>query len=88
MNDKVNCRTCVCCKTSKSKFEMVRIAVVGDSVICDTTYKSGGRGFYICSDECLSRILSSKKFSKISNMISDKMILKDIEGMLKSAYKS
>lgn len=82
MNDKVNYRTCVCCKKLKHKYSMARIAVIDGNVLCDTTFKSGGRGFYICSNECLAKISSSKKFTKIFNMINEEHIINTIKGVL------
>ncbi|MBQ4145842.1 MAG: YlxR family protein, partial [Clostridia bacterium] len=83
MNDKVNYRTCVCCKSLKYKYDMARIAVVDGKVSCDVSFKAGGRGMYICSLKCLEKISSSKKFSKIYNLVSDEEILKSIKEVLK-----
>lgn len=88
MNDKVNYRTCVCCRAMKCKYDMVRISVSDNKTICDTTFKAGGRGFYICSEECLDKILTSKKFVKVYNMISDESVLNEIKGVLAGVDKS
>lgn len=88
MNDKVNYRTCVCCKSLKHKYDMARIAIIDGNPVYDTDYKSGGRGMYICSLECLEKISTSKKFFKIYNLISDKEVFKTIREVLENADKS
>lgn len=85
MNDKVNYRMCVCCRNMKHKHTMARITVLNDKVMVDKTYKAGGRGFYICSIECLDKISSSKKLSRFSNLLSGEGIVNDIKEVLLNA---
>lgn len=82
MNDKVNCRTCVCCRSLKNKYTMVRVATSNGKTFLDSNFKSGGRGMYICSVNCLEKIASSKKFARIYGLISDKEIFESIKEVL------
>ena len=85
MNDKVNYRMCVCCRNIKHKHNMARITSIDGKSIVDRTFKAGGRGFYICSEECLDKIMTSKKLARFSGQISDQCILNDIKEVLKNA---
>ena len=82
MNDKVNYRMCVCCRSMKQKHTMARITVKSDGCMVDKTYKAGGRGFYICSKKCLEKIMTSKKMAKFSSILSDESILNDLKDVL------
>jgi len=85
MNDKVNYRTCVCCRSLMHKSNMVRIATVEGKSFVDKTYKAGGRGFYICSEECLNKILTSRKFTRYSGTISTDAMITEIKDVLSDA---
>lgn len=85
MNDKVNYRTCVCCKSMKHKHNMARVTVSEGKSIVDKTYKAGGRGFYICSEQCLDKIMSSKKFARFSGLISDEKVINELKEVLSDA---
>ena len=85
MNDKVNYRMCVCCRNMKHKHYMARIAVIDGKSVVDKTYKAGGRGFYICSEQCLNKILTSKKLARYSCHLSDESVLNDIKEVLNNA---
>lgn len=85
MNDKVNYRMCVCCRNMKHKHNMARVTAKDGKSMVDKTYKAGGRGFYICSIQCLEKIVSSKKFARFSGLLSDEAILNEIKGVLDNA---
>ena len=82
MNDKVNYRMCVCCRNIKHKHNMARIVVTNDKAIVDKTYKAGGRGFYICSQKCLDKILTSKKLARYWSALSDESVLNELKEVL------
>ena len=84
MNDKVNYRMCVCCRSMKHKHTMARIVVANDKSVVDKTYKAGSRGFYICSLECMDKILTSKKLSRYSCHLSESVI-NDMKEVLDNA---
>ena len=88
MNDKVNYRMCACCRCMKHKHEMARITVKDGKSIIDKTFKAGGRGFYVCSKECLDKIMTSKKYARYSGMLSDESIIKELKEVLDDANKS
>ena len=74
MNDKVNERMCAVCRKMYPKNKLLRIAKIKDSVIIDENYKSGGRGLYICSDECFVKATENKKISRAIKFFIDKSL--------------
>lgn len=62
---KVPMRKCVGCNVSKPKKELYRIVKIQDnSIKFDSTGKINGRGIYICSINCLNRVIKSKRLEK------------------------
>ena len=59
-------RTCLGCKESKDKKELIRIVKQNDGkIFIDKTGKANGRGAYICNNiECLEKAIKSKKVRK------------------------
>lgn len=58
-------RTCVGCHTQSTKMQLVRIVRMADgSVTYDKTGRAPGRGAYVCSEQCLSASLKSKKLHR------------------------
>ena len=59
-------RTCVGCRTTKPKKELIRIVRTPEGVIeSDTTGKKSGRGAYLCSSkECLIQALKAKQLER------------------------
>lgn len=50
-------RTCIGCRESKPKKEMIRIACYEGRISVDVTGRAKGRGVYICKDpECLEKV--------------------------------
>ena len=64
---KVVQRMCAICNTKKDKKELIRIVCNKEKeVAVDKTGKLQGRGAYICySEECLSKIIKSKKLERV-----------------------
>ena len=62
-------RTCIICKTQSEKKELLRIVKSKDGIIeADVTGKKNGRGAYICKKEdCLNKLIKSKKLEKVFN---------------------
>jgi len=53
------------CNISKPKKELYRIVKIQDnSIQFDSTGKINGRGIYICSMNCLNRVIKSKRLEK------------------------
>lgn len=65
-NKKVPLRTCIACKESKPKRELIRIVKTEESFQIDKTGKMNGRGSYICnSEECLNKLIKQKSLNKV-----------------------
>ena len=74
MNDKVNERMCAVCRKMYPKNKLLRIAKIKDSVSIDENYKSGGRGLYICSEECFAKATENKKISRAIKFFIDESL--------------
>ena len=59
-------RTCLGCRTSKDKNELIRIVRSPEGTVsCDLTGKANGRGAYICPDSaCLAEAVKSRALSR------------------------
>ena len=69
-------RRCMACNEQKEKKDLLRIVKSKDGMIqIDLTGKKNGRGAYICkSEECLEKLIKSKRLEKIFEMqISDEI---------------
>ena len=63
---KVPIRSCVACRTSGDKRNLVRVVrTAAGEVVVDTTGKMPGRGAYLCpSKECLRKALKEKRLTR------------------------
>ncbi len=63
---KVPMRTCIGCRQSKNKKELIRVVRNKEgNVFVDLTGKMNGRGAYICADSnCLEKAIKSKSLEK------------------------
>ena len=59
-------RTCLGCRTSKDKNELIRIVRSPEGTVsCDLTGKANGRGAYICPDSaCLAKAVKSRALNR------------------------
>ena len=59
-------RTCLGCRTSKDKNELIRIVRSPEGTVsCDLTGKANGRGAYICPDSaCLAKAVKSRALAR------------------------
>ena len=66
MNKKVPARRCIACNEQKEKKELLRIVRTPEgNVEVDLTGKKNGRGAYICkNEECLKKVIKSKRLEK------------------------
>ena len=54
-------RTCVGCRESKPKKDMIRVCCYEGELSVDVTGRAKGRGVYVCSDpECLAKVIKKK----------------------------
>lgn len=64
-------RMCTACNEMKNKKELIRIVKVKNNdenyeVILDKTFKSPGRGAYLCKNlDCLKKVRKSKRINRI-----------------------
>ncbi len=66
MDKKVPLRKCIGCMEMKPKVELIRIVRDKDGVISiDRTGKANGRGAYVCSDECIKKVLKKKALGRV-----------------------
>ena len=85
-------RSCVCCRTTRDKSELLRIVAMADgSIVYDPTGKAPGRGSYLCRNAvCIKTEL--KKAARLSKglrrAISDEEIENLAKEMLAEAEKA
>lgn len=66
MEKKIPMRTCIACRESKDKREMLRIVKFRDEITVDKTGKANGRGAYICkSEECFKKLKKGKLLNRV-----------------------
>lgn len=73
MEKKIPMRTCIACRTEKSKRELIRVVKFGDEIKLDLTGKANGRGAYVCNDkECIAKLKKGKMLNRaFSCQVSD-----------------
>ena len=77
-------RTCMACNEKKEKQELLRVVrTVEGNVEADLTGKKNGRGAYICkSEDCLNKIIKSKKLERILEKEISPEIYESIRGVI------
>ena len=77
-------RRCVACNEKKEKNELLRIVRTPEKKIeVDTSGKKNGRGAYICKrEECLNKIIKTKKLEKIFEIEINDEIYESIRGVI------
>ena len=65
MEKKIPMRTCIACRTSKPKRELIRVVKFNDEIKLDKTGKLNGRGAYVCNDEaCILKLKKQKLLNR------------------------
>ena len=84
MNKKLPARRCIACNAQKDKNELLRIVKSKDGFIeIDLTGKKNGRGAYICkSEECLKKIIKTKKLERTFEKEIDNDFYESIRGII------
>ena len=84
VNKKKPERTCIACNEQKEKQELLRIVKSKEGVIeVDKTGKKSGRGAYICkSEECLEKIIKSKRLQKVFEKEIEDELYENIRGVI------
>ena len=77
-------RTCLGCKESKNKKELIRIVKQNDGkIFIDKTGKANGRGAYICNNiECLEKAIKSKRLENNFETKIDNEIYETLRGVI------
>ncbi len=77
-------RRCMACNEQKEKSDLLRIVRTPDlQVAVDLTGKLNGRGAYICkSEECLNKIIKSKRLEKILEITISDEVYDNIRGII------
>ena len=77
-------RRCMACNTQREKQDLIRIVKAPDgSVKVDNSYKQNGRGAYMCkSEECLNKLIKSKRFERVLNVTIDDAIYEELRGII------
>ena len=77
-------RTCLGCKESKNKKELIRIVKQNDGkIFIDKTGKANSRGAYICNNiECLEKAIKSKRLENNFETKIDNEIYESLRGVI------
>ncbi len=81
---KIPLRTCMGCNEKKPKKELIRIVKNKDGILSvDRTGKLDGRGAYICdSEECLEKVIKSKRLEKTLECKISEEIYNNLRGVI------
>lgn len=84
INKKKPARTCMACNEQKEKNELLRIVRSKEGIIeVDLTGKKSGRGAYICKNEdCLNKIIKSKRLEKVFEKEISAELYESIRGVI------
>lgn len=77
-------RRCIACNEQKEKKELLRIVRTPEKNIeIDLTGKKNGRGAYICkNEECLKKVVKSKRLENIFEMEIKVEFYDDLRGVI------
>lgn len=77
-------RTCMACNEQKEKQELLRIVKSKEGIIeIDLTGKKSGRGAYICkNEECLDKVIKSKRLERVFEKEISSELYENIRGVI------
>jgi hypothetical protein len=77
-------RRCIACNEQKEKQELLRIVRTPEKNIeIDLTGKKNGRGAYICKkEECLNKIIKSKRLERTFEMPISQEFYEEVRGII------
>ena len=77
-------RTCMACNEQKEKQELLRIVKSKEGIIeIDLTGKKSGRGAYICkNEECLDKVIKSKRLERVFEKEISQELYESIRGVI------
>ena len=84
MEKKVPMRTCIACRSSKPKRELIRVVKSGEQITLDKTGKLNGRGAYVCPDKaCIEKLKKQKLLNRAVSMpVADEVYDKILEDFI------
>ncbi len=84
MQKKQPARRCIACNEQKDKKELLRIVRTPEGNIeIDLTGKKNGRGAYICkSEDCLKKVIKSKKLERSFEKEISNELYENIRGVI------
>ncbi len=84
INKKKPERTCMGCNEQKEKNNLLRIVRTKEGLIeVDPTGKKNGRGAYICkSEDCLNKVIKTKRLERIFEREISPEIYENIRGVI------
>ena len=84
MGKKPILRRCIACNEQKNKNELIRIVKPKDEELqIDLTGKKNGRGSYICkNEECLKKVIKSKRLEKTFEIEIDEKFYESLRGII------
>ena len=84
MEKKVPMRTCIACRSSKPKRELIRVVKSGEQITLDKTGKLNGRGAYVCPDKaCIEKLKKQKLLNRAFSMpVADEVYDKILEDFI------
>lgn len=84
VNKKKPERTCMGCNQQKEKNNLLRIVKSKEGIIeVDVTGKKNGRGAYICkTEECLNKVIKTKRLERIFEKEISPEIYENIRGVI------
>ena len=84
MQKKKPLRTCMGCNNPKEKNELLRIVKSKEGEISvDLTGKKSGRGAYICkNEECLKKLIKSKRLENVFEIQIAPEFYEDLRGVI------
>ena len=68
-------RTCVVCRKSQDKQDLIRVVEIDESIVIDINQKINSRGFYFCKNsECINSVAKKRVLSRVkkTNIASQK----------------
>jgi predicted RNA-binding protein YlxR (DUF448 family) len=84
MEKKIPMRTCIACRSSKPKRELIRVVKSGEQITLDKTGKLNGRGAYVCPDKaCIEKLKKQKLLNRAFSMpVADEVYDKILEDFI------
>ena len=75
MEKKIPMRTCIACRVSKPKKELIRVVKFNEEIKLDKTGKLNGRGAYVCNDEaCIAKLKKQKLLNRAFSCQVDEVV--------------